>query len=122
MGDHPDLLTWDDYDNLIPSTDFRDIYASVLADWFCLDQSMIDAILLNQNYQTLDLGINCQTLGFDQPQNIMRFVHRPVYQSNQTLIEIETQQTAHCRVILYDLAGRGIDHLGRSNVIFQTFN
>lgn len=111
VGDHPDLLTWDDYDNLIPSTDFRNVYASVLADWFCLDQSMIDAILLNQNYQTLDLGINCQTLGFDQPQNIMRFVHRPVYQNNQTLIEIETQQTAHGRVTLYDIAGRELTTL-----------
>lgn len=41
----------------------------------------------------------------------MRFVHRPVYQNNQTLIEIETQQTAHGRVTLYDIAGRELTTL-----------
>jgi uncharacterized protein (DUF1501 family) len=106
VGEHPDLLTWDDYDNLIPSTDFRDVYASVLSNWFCLDQQVIDSILLNHNYQSLDLGLDCQTLSVGNPKPFMRFTHRPVYQNNQTLIEIETQQTAHGRITLYDIMGR----------------
>ncbi len=106
VGEHPDLLTWDDYDNLIPSTDFRDVYASVLSNWFCLDQQVIDSILLNHNYQSLDLGLDCQTLSVGDPKPFMRFTHRPVYQNNQTLIEIETQQTAHGRITLYDIMGR----------------
>ena len=106
VGDHPDLLTWDDYDNLIPSSDFRDVYASVLANWFCLDQEVIDSILLNHNYQPLDLGLDCQTLSVGAPKPFLRFTHRPVYQNNQTLIVLETQQTAHGRITLYDLMGR----------------
>lgn len=106
VGDHPDLLTWDDYDNLIPSSDFRDVYASVLANWFCLDQEVIDSILLNHNYQTLDLGLECQALSTGDPKPFLRFTHRPVYQNNQTLIELETQQTAHGRITLYDIMGR----------------
>ncbi|MDA9128056.1 DUF1501 domain-containing protein [Flavobacteriaceae bacterium] len=106
VGDHPDLLTWDDYDNLIPSSDFRDVYASVLANWFCLDQEIIDSILLNHSYQPLDLGLGCQTLSVGDPKPFLRFTHRPVYQNNQTLIVIETQQTAHGRITLYDLMGR----------------
>jgi len=106
VGDHPDLLTWDDYDNLIPSSDFRDVYASVLANWFCLDQEVIDSILLNHNYQPLDLGLDCQTLSVGAPKPFLRFTHRPVYQNNQTLIILETQQTAHGRITLYDLMGR----------------
>ena len=106
VGDHPDLLTWDDYDNLIPSSDFRDVYASVLANWFCLDQEIIDSILLNHNYQSLDLGLDCQTLSVGDPKPFLRFTHRPVYQNNQTLIVLETQQTAHGRITLYDLMGR----------------
>lgn len=106
VGDHPDLLTWDDYDNLIPSSDFRDVYASVLANWFCLDQEVIDSILLNHNYQPLDLGLDCQTLSVSAPKPFLRFTHRPVYQNNQTLIVLETQQTAHGRITLYDLMGR----------------
>ena len=106
VGDHPDLLTWDDYDNLIPSSDFRDVYESVLANWFCLDQEVIDSILLNHNYQPLDLGLDCQTLSVGAPKPFLRFTHRPVYQNNQTLIVLETQQTAHGRITLYDLMGR----------------
>ena len=106
VGDHPDLLTWDDYDNLIPSSDFRDVYASVLANWFCLDQEVIDSILLNHNYQPLDLGLDCQTLSVGAPKPFLRFTHRPVYQNNKTLIVLETQQTAHGRITLYDLMGR----------------
>ena len=106
VGDHPDLLTWDDYDNLIPSSDFLDVYASVLANWFCLDQEVIDSILLNHNYQPLDLGLDCQTLSVGAPKPFLRFTHRPVYQNNQTLIVLETQQTAHGRITLYDLMGR----------------
>jgi len=106
VGDHPDLLTWDDYDNLIPSSDFRDVYASVLANWFCLDQEIIDSILLNHSYQPLDLGLDCQTLSVGDPKPFLRFTHRPVYQNNQTLIVLETQQTAHGRITLYDLMGR----------------
>jgi uncharacterized protein (DUF1501 family) len=106
VGEHPDLLTWDDYDNLIPSSDFRDVYASVLANWFCLDQEVIDSILLNHNYQNLDLGLDCQTLSIGNSEPFLRFTHRPVYQNNQTLIEIETQQTAHGRITLYDIMGR----------------
>ena len=106
VGDHPDLLTWDDYDNLIPSSDFRDVYASVLANWFCLDQEVIDSILLNHNYQPLDLGLDCQTLSVGAPKPFLRFTHRPVYKNNQTLIVLETQQTAHGRITLYDLMGR----------------
>ncbi|MEY2997135.1 MAG: hypothetical protein RIQ82_514, partial [Bacteroidota bacterium] len=79
VGDHPDLLTWDDYDNLIPSSDFRDVYASVLANWFCLDQEIIDSILLNHSYQPLDLGLDCQTLSVGDPKPFLRFTHRPVY-------------------------------------------
>lgn len=106
VGEHPDLLTWDDYDNLIPSNDFRDVYASVLANWFCLDPEVIDSILLNHNYEMLDLGLDCQTLSSPSPQSLLRFTHRPVYQNNQTIIELETQQTAHGRITLYDLMGR----------------
>ena len=40
------------------------------------------------------------------PKPFLRFTHRPVYQNNQTLIVLETQQTAHGRITLYDLMGR----------------
>ncbi len=40
--------------NLAMQYDFRSVYASVLKDWFCLDQSEVDQVLLN-NFQPLAL-------------------------------------------------------------------
>jgi hypothetical protein len=40
--------------NLAMQHDFRSVYASVLKDWFCLDQSDIDSVLLS-TYQPLSL-------------------------------------------------------------------
>jgi len=40
--------------NLAMQYDFRSVYASVLKDWFCLDQSAIDSVLL-ETYQPLAL-------------------------------------------------------------------
>src|SRR5690606_11516746 len=85
---HPHLTEWDADDNLIPTTDFRDVYSTVLTEWFCLDPSVVSSILLNQNYQTLDMGITCQNLSSTNFNDTTRFVHVPIYQNDRTLIEI----------------------------------
>ena len=57
VGNHPDLSTWDEDNNLIPSSDFRDIYNSVLTEWFCLDPSIVSTILLNESYGSYNIHI-----------------------------------------------------------------
>jgi hypothetical protein len=41
-------------DNLAMQYDFRSVYASILRDWFCVDTSSLQTILLN-NYQQLPI-------------------------------------------------------------------
>ena len=109
VGQHPDLTTWDNNDNLIPTADFRDVYSSVLTDWFCLDQSVIDLILLNENYQHLDLGLTCETLSTNDFSDVTRFVHTATYNNNnKTFIELNMPFTANVDVKLYDIMGREI--------------
>ena len=108
VGQHPDLTTWDNNDNLIPTVDFRDVYSSVLTDWFCLDQSVIDLILLNENYQHLDLGLTCETLSTNDFSDVTRFVHTATYNNNKTFIELNMPFTANVDVKLYDIMGREI--------------
>ena len=108
VGDHPDIdaSAWDNNNNLVPSTDFRDVYASVLTDWFCLDPSVVNTILLNDNYQTLNLGFNCQGLTTPDFANVNHFSHVATYRDNRTFIEINMQNSAHVEVKLINILGQ----------------
>ncbi|MCB0464985.1 MAG: DUF1501 domain-containing protein [Aequorivita sp.] len=111
VGTHPSLTEWDSDDNLIPTTDFRDVYSTVLTEWFCLDPSVVSSILLNQNYQTLDMGITCQSLSTTNFNDTTHFVHIPYYQNNRTFIEINMPNTANVDIRLYDIMGREVGSL-----------
>jgi uncharacterized protein (DUF1501 family) len=108
VGNHPDLSTWDEDNNLIPSSDFRDIYNSVLTEWFCLDPSIVSTILLNESYETLDLGLTCEALSTSDFSNMNRFAHVAIYQNNQTFIEINLTNTSHVTIKLYDMMAKEI--------------
>ncbi|MBL7950789.1 MAG: DUF1501 domain-containing protein [Flavobacteriales bacterium] len=55
LGENPDIPANTTYDTNLPMQyDFRSLYASVLKDWFCLDQDAVDTVLLD-TYQTLSL-------------------------------------------------------------------
>jgi uncharacterized protein (DUF1501 family) len=108
VGAHPDIdaSAWDNNNNLVPSTDFRDVYASVLTDWFCLDPSIVNTILLNDTYQTLNLGFNCQGLNTSDFANVSRFSHVATYRDDRTFIEIKMQNSAHVEVKLINILGQ----------------
>ena len=108
VGAHPEInaSAWDNNNNLVPSTDFRDVYASVLTDWFCLDPSIVNTILLNDNYQTLNLGFNCQGLTTPDFANVSHFSHVATYRDNRTFIEINMQNSAHVEVKLINILGQ----------------
>ncbi|MEM7085624.1 MAG: DUF1501 domain-containing protein [Bacteroidota bacterium] len=117
VGQHPDITEWDNNDNLIPTSDFRDVYSSILTDWFCLDPTVLDLILLGQTYESLDLGFNCNPLGIQDYGNVTRLVHRPTYQNDRTYIEIQMPVTAHTTIKLYDILGKEIATL-KNEILF----
>ncbi len=108
IGNHPDLSTWDENDNLIPSNDFRSVYNAVLTDWFCLDPSIVNTILLNEPYENLNLGLSCETLSSSDFNNTKRIAHVATYQNNQTYIEIQLPSSAHVTIKLYDMLAKEI--------------
>lgn len=111
VGNHPDLSQWDANDNLIPTSDFRDVYSTVLTDWFCLDPSVVNTILLNQNYQNLDLGFNCEVLSTPDFSNTTRLLHTATYKDNSTYVELNMPTAAQVDIRLYDIMGREIGSL-----------
>ncbi len=114
VGNHPDINpnAWDDNDNLVPSTDFRDVYSTVLTDWFCLDESVVSNILLNETYEQLNLGFNCDGLGVNDFGSVTAFSHVPTYRNNRTYIEIKIQNTAHVDIRLFNILGQEVVSLG----------
>ena len=111
VGQHPDLSDWDENDNLIPSNDFRNVYSSVLTNWFCLPPEILDTILLGQTFNNLDLGFGCNLLATEDFPEVNRFIHRPTYSDNQVFIELIMPVTAHVEIKLYDLLGKEINTL-----------
>jgi len=55
LGENPEIPANTTYDTNLPMQyDFRSVYASVLKDWFCLEQDAVDTVLLD-TYQNLAL-------------------------------------------------------------------
>lgn len=109
VGTHPDLQNPDQVGNLQFGTDFRQIYATMLKDWLCVDGDLVDEVLLGQSFESIDLGFGCQTLSTDD--NFAagnRFQHWSSVQNNQTFIEFNMTTTAKVKVSLYNLLGQNI--------------
>lgn len=61
VGEHPDLTNDVDFiGNLQNTTDFRQIYATFLEEWFCIEPSLVNEVLMD-NYERLNLGFECIT-------------------------------------------------------------
>ncbi len=63
IGEHPDLNDLDPIGNLKYKTDFREIYATVLKEWMCIDNGIVDEVLLDSTLKTKDLGFSCKQVG-----------------------------------------------------------
>lgn len=136
IGEHPSLNDLDEQGNLKPSTDFRDVYASVMAEWLCIDQALVTDALLNRPLNLLGMGMPCSTAnntnnGGDLTDNDdndgdddmtdddnpidngpLEFGHFPSYGNNREVFINYTIPTAtHVVVKLYNILGQDIGTL-----------
>ena len=111
--------------------DFRDLYATVLAEWLCVDIPLVEQHLLGHPYNPVNLGFNCSGVDFpdiaysDEPptpptpdnpdgenptdEMIDAIVHKPYYPSDQDpYIHIEMPFTGHIDVTLYNILGQKV--------------
>ncbi len=118
VGTHPSLSNLDAVGNLIHSIDFRQIYASVLQDWLCLDSTAVNQALLGQTFETLDLGFSCDSLSVD-PIDLQRtFSHTPLYENDQVSIKITNLNTQHTVVKLFNILGQEVATL-KNEILFE---
>ena len=112
VGEHPSL---DDLDhgNLKYTTDFRDLYATVMSQWLCIDQQLVDTALLGRASQHIDLGLSCDgTVSSDGPGTIggvNGLQHIPIYPTDsEPSIHLELPATGLVDIQLFNIIGQQV--------------
>ncbi len=136
VGDHPTLEDPDGRGNLEYTMDFRDLYATVLAEWLCVDVPLVEQHLLDHPYAPVNLGFNCSGTDFPDiaysdgdvtpptpidpdgsdpsdnpfdPNLLNAVVHKPYYPTDSTPhIYLEMPFTAHVDIQLYNILGQNV--------------
>lgn len=98
-------------DNLPMQYDFRSIYASLLRQWFCIDESAISTILF-KNYQTLPIVKNasCSTSEISAYQSDLEEKRLQCYPNpftdNETVKIDINSKGGHCLVEIFNTEGK----------------
>jgi len=110
VGEHASLseLTLDG--DLNHHTDFRNVYATLLKEWMCVDPTIVDGVILGQNYDSLDLGFSCASLSTSIiNSNTVVFDHFPIYENNSiSSIFMNLESAQKVNIHLYSLTGQHI--------------
>ncbi len=132
VGEHPTLEDPDGRGNLEYTMDFRDLYATVLAEWLCVDIPLVEQHLLNHPYAPVNLGFNCSGIEFPDiaysdgsptpptqpgpveptpydPNLLNAIVHKPFYPTEKTPhIYLEMPFSAHVDIELFNILGQKV--------------
>jgi len=132
VGEHPDLNDPDGRGNLDKTMDFRDLYATVMAEWLCIPVADVEQHLLGHTYNPINLGFNCSGVDIpdiaysdgtptppDQPDSTDptppnptltdAIVHKPFYPTDENPhIYLEMPFSAHVDIQLYNIMGQKV--------------
>ncbi len=111
VGEHPDLNNLTRGGNVTNTMDFRQVYATVMKDWLCIDEGLVGRSLLDSDggpFESLDLGFNCSGTNPNIPTDGEGLTHIPTYSDSQTFINIVTPQTTHVDVALFNVVGQKV--------------
>ena len=105
LGTNPDLQNLDNNSNLMHGTDFREIYASVLENWLCIDGDLVDNIL-GQSFERMDLGLSCMAVSTSSPAEVA-FRHEARYSpTGEVTIHYTLTQATDVRVEVFNILGQ----------------
>ncbi|NAS31938.1 DUF1501 domain-containing protein [Flavobacteriaceae bacterium R38] len=112
VGEHPSLTDLD-RGNLKSSIDFRDVYATVMTKWLCIDEEVVRDALLDKPYEALDLGFDCtgnSSINQSEQRLGAYMKHEPYYpnEDKDPFVYFELPFTAHVDIQLYNLLGQRV--------------
>jgi len=125
VGTAPSLQNLDNDGNLVFSTDFRRIYATVLENWLCIAPDLVDGVM-GQHFARLPLGLNCAATGIagDAAPGIPHEVR--YISGREVVIAYQLPSAAMVRVEVFNVLGQPVTLLangyqmsGRHEVTFS---
>ncbi len=117
IGTGPDLDDLDNNGNLKFGTDFREIYASVLENWLCIDPDLVNNIL-GQSFDRLDIGLTCSPQVSSPSLAGYQLQHEARYTSDgQIIIRYTLPNTMFTKVEVFNILGQSVAklHQGRQS-------
>lgn len=110
VGPNPDLQNLDETGNLKYDIDFRQVYATVLEEWLCVDGGTVDTIL-GQHYERLSLGLECNSAFSVATQELASQAIRHYISDDGfggKVLHYNLPKSAKVRVELYSIMGQKI--------------
>ena len=112
IGTHPDLNDLDDANNLKYSTDFRQVYQTVMTDWLCFPEQQVQNIL-GGSFDTLPLGFSCSSTRSVSPHYNLPEVQMNSHGNGTFTFSLDLPKNASGQVLIYDLQGKEVAKLYR---------
>ncbi|MBK7872770.1 MAG: DUF1501 domain-containing protein [Saprospiraceae bacterium] len=111
VGTPPNWQDFDNNGNLKYHTDFRQIYATVLENWLCVDANTVNAVL-GQNFTRLNLGLACSATTAVNGVAAPSIKHSVRYiSSQQVVIQYNLPSATNVRVDVFNLLGQPVSTL-----------
>jgi hypothetical protein len=110
IGNHPSLTDLDDNGNMKYSTDFRDIYSSILTDWLCVPESLATQAMYNVNYPKVDLGFECKT-AFTPSENLSSIHHVMLTVGDQSILRVDLEAGTKVTIRIHNMLGQEIGRI-----------
>ena len=134
IGKHSDLNKLDTNGNLEYGIDFREVYASVLKEWLCLNHGDVNRLLLNPSgLRNRNIGVLCRgaknatgaKLSGEKINiatgDLEHSVHR---KDGRTFLTVKKSKTSKMNIIVYSLTGQKIGTV-LNDIVYEgthTFN
>lgn len=110
LGENPDLHNLDPVGNLLHSVDFRQIYATILENWLCLETDLVDNIM-GQSFERMpELGIDCMATSVAAVPRL-DLKHWASYQEGQIMIHYTLPESMPVTVQIFNILGQPVETL-----------
>ena len=129
LGGNPDLHNLDQIGNLQHTTDFREVYTTLLEYWLCLDGYVVDDIMGQSFNRMPELGLDCVATSTSSVNRGPAIQHKAMYGEGQIVIEYTIPESMPITIQIYNILGQPVKTLfdgyqmpGTHQVTFQSAN